>query len=169
MLLCTYMYTPNTTIRRDHKQLERRRHAAGRMFARGKTQYAVAKHYGVSTAATNQWYAAWKAKGEQGLCSKGHPGFRAQYTPQKKRELKQLILARSSALGYTTDFWTIERIRLAAKKQLGIDLGTTRTWTAIMSLGFSVQRPIRRAKERNEKAIRDWKLKEFPKLKKMGA
>lgn len=160
------MYTP--IIQRDHKQLERRRLAAGRMFDRGKSQYAVAKHYGVSTAATNQWYARWKAEGEQGLASKGHPGFRSQYTKEKKQELKQLILARPSAMGYATDFWTIERIRIAAQKKLGVTLGTKGTWMAIMSLGFSVQKPIRRAKERNEKGIRDWKLKEFPKLKKMG-
>lgn len=160
------MYTQ--TVRRDRKKLERRRLAAGRMFDRGKTQYAVAKHYGVSTAATNQWYVAWSAKGAHGLASKGHPGFRSQYTKEKKKELKQLILARPSAFGYATDFWTIERIRIVAKKQLGVTLGTKCTWMAIMSLGFSVQKPIRRAKERNEKAIRDWKLKEFPKLKKMG-
>jgi transposase len=117
-----------TIIRRDHKQLERRRHAAGRMFESGKTQYAVAMHYGVSTAATNQWYAAWKADKQQGLLSKGHPGFRSQYTEKKKKELKQLILARPRAMGYETDFWTIERIRTVAKKKLGIDLGTKRTW-----------------------------------------
>lgn len=167
MLYCVHMHTQ--TIRRDHKQLERRRLAAGRMFDRGKSQYAVAKHYGVSTAATNQWYAMWKAEGATGLSSKGHPGFRSQYTKEKKKELKQLILARPSALGYSTDFWTIERIRSAAQKKLGITLGAKRTWMTIMSLGFSVQKPIRRAKERNAQAIRDWKLTEFPKLKKMGA
>lgn len=160
------MYTQ--TIQRDHQQLERRRHAAGRMFARGKSQYAVAQHYGVSTAATNQWYTAWKGAGAQGLISKGHPGFRGAYTKEKKKALKQLILARPSSCGYATDFWTIERIRMAAKKKLGITLGAKRTWMAVIGLGFSVQKPIRRAKERNEKAIRDWKLKEFPKLKKMG-
>jgi transposase len=161
------MYT--IIIKRDHKQLERRRLAAGRMFARGKTQYAVAKHYGVSTAATNKWHTAWKAEGVRGLASKGKPGFRSQYTAEKKKELKQLILARPSAMGYSTDFWTIARIESAARKKLGITLGAKRTWATIMGLGFSVQRPIRRAKERNEKAIRDWRLNEFPKLKKMGA
>lgn len=166
MVYCVHMYTP--IIRRDHRELERRRIAAGRMFDRGKSQYAVAKHYGVSTAATNQWYAAWKKEGQEGLCSKGHPGFRSQYTKEKKEELKRLILARPSALGYASDFWTIARIRSAAQKKLGITLGTKRTWATIISLGFSVQKPIRRAKERNEKVIRDWKRTEFPKLKKMG-
>lgn len=154
---------------RDRKELERRRLRAGRMFANGTSQYAVAKHFGVSTAAAHQWHTAWKADKKNGLRSKGHPGFPSAYTPEKKQELKRIILAGPSAYGYATDFWTIDRIRAVAKKVLSVDLATKRTWATVIDLGFSVQRPERRAKERNEKAITDWKLKEFPRLKKMGA
>lgn len=139
------------------------------MFDRGKTQYAVAKHFGVSTAATNKWHAAWKADKKKGLLSKGHPGFISQYTAEKKKKLKALILSGPKKAGYATDFWTIDRIRAVAKKKLGVTLATKQTWQTIIALGFSVQKPERRAKERNEKAIADWKLTEFPKLKKMGA
>lgn len=158
-----------SSSRRDRKKLERRRLQAGRMFDKGVTQYAVAKKFAVSTSATNKWYAAWKTDKKKGLLSKGHPGFASQYTAEKKKKLKAVILSGPRKEGYTTDFWTIDRIRAVAKKKLGITLGTKRTWATIIALGFSVQKPERRAKERNEKAITNWKLKEFPKLKKMGA
>lgn len=137
------------------------------MFAKGATQYAVAKRFGVSTAAANHWHRDWKAEGADGLKSKGHPGFRSQCTPEKKKELKTAILSGPSMYGYATDFWTIDRIRAVAKKKLGIDLAYTQTWRTITGLGFSVQKPERRAKERNEKAIRKWKLNGFPRLKKI--
>jgi len=139
------------------------------MFAKGKSRYAVAKHFNVSKTSARDWFRRWKADKKDGLKSKGHPGFPSQYTPEKKKELKKIILAGPTTYGYTTDFWTIDRIRAVAKKKLGVTLALKRTWLTMIDLGFSVQKPERRAKERNEKAITDWKLTEFPKLKKMGA
>jgi transposase len=155
-------------IQRDRIKLERRRLQAGRMFEKKKTPYAVAKQFGVSTTAAYKWRDAWEADKKSGLLSKGHPGFPSQYTKDKKKQLKQLVLSKPSDHGYTTDFWTIDRIRAVAKKELGVTLATKQTWQTIIGLGFSVQKPERRAKERNEKTIVNWKLKEFPKLKKMG-
>lgn len=157
-----------STISRDREKLTRRRLQAGRMFEKKKTPYAVAKHFGVSTTAAYKWRNAWKKDGKEGLKSKGHPGFVSQYTKEKKEQLKTIILKGPSAYGYTTDFWTVDRIRAVAKKKLKVHLATKQTWATIIGLGFSVQKPERRAKERNERAITDWKLNEFPKLKKMG-
>lgn len=154
---------------RDRKKLEQRRFRAGRLFAKGTSQYAVAKYCGVSTAAAHQWHTAWEADKKDGLKSKGHPGFPSAYTPEKKRGLKRIILAGPTAFGYATDFWTIDRIRAVAKKKLGVSLALKRTWATVIDLGFSVQKPERRARERNEQAITDWKQRTFPGLKKMGA
>lgn len=153
---------------RDHKALERRRMAAGRMFGRGMSQYRVAKRFKVSTAAANQWHKSWIAKGEDGLVSKGDPGFASAYTKEKKDNLKSLILKGPKKCGYDTDFWTVQRIAYAASKKLGIKLHITQTWRTIISLGFSCQKPERRAKERNERAIREWRIGIFQRLKKMG-
>ena|SRR3989338_5900113 len=154
--------------KRDHKALERRRMSAGKLFGAGVSQYRVAKHFSVSTAATNQWHKAWRAKGEDGLASKGNPGFASVYTSEKKRDLKELILTGPKKYGYDTDFWTVERIAAVARRKLGIKLRVTQTWRTIISLGFSCQKPERRAKERNERAIKEWRIGIFPRLKKMG-
>ena len=150
------------------KSLERRRLLAGGMFTRGKTQAEVAGRFHVSRAAACQWYAAWKADREKGLKSIGPSGATPKLDQKQKRLLRQEILRGPSHAGYTTDFWTLERIRSLAKKKLKTDLGTTSVWRTVVGLGFSVQKPERRARERNERAITDWKLKTFPKLKKMG-
>jgi transposase len=153
---------------RDHKALERRRLAAGKLFGKGVSQYKAAKHFKVSTAATNQWHKAWRAKGEEGLLSQGNPGFSSVYTEEKKKSLRSLILAGPKKCGYATDFWTVGRIAATARAKLGVRLQTTQTWRTVISLGFSCQKPERRAKERNERAIKEWRIKAFPRLKKMG-
>lgn len=154
---------------RDRRVLERRRVSAGKLFARGVSQAAVSEKYGVSRAAACQWYGLWRKDKRKGLLSRGAPGFDSQLNEKKKKQLKQVIMKGPVASGYETDFWTIDRIRAVAKKKLKVNLGYTRIWNTVIGLGFSCQKPERRARERNEKAITDWKLKEFPRLKKMGA
>lgn len=151
------------------KDLERRRLQAGVMFTKGKTQAEVADRFGVSRAAACQWHAAWTANKERGLLSKGNSGTAPKLSAKQKAALKKEILKGPAKAGYATDFWTLERIRVLARKKLKITLGTTSVWRMVIDLGFSVQKPERRARERNEQAITDWKLKEFPKLKKMGS
>lgn len=157
-----------TIIKRDRKALEKRRLIAGNLFAKGESQATTAKKLAVTTAAVCKWHAAWNANKKKGLLSKGPTGVDPILDAKKKRILKQAILLGPVKAGYTTDFWTLERIRSLAKKKLKINLGTTSVWRAVIELGFSVQKPERRAQERNEKAITDWKLKTFPRLKKMG-
>ena len=150
------------------KKLERRRLRAGKMFHEGKTQAEVAQHFEVTRAAACQWFAAWSADNKNGLVSKGLSGPHPILTPKQKRTLKQKILSGPVKAGYETDFWTLERIRLVARKVLHVDLGTTSIWRTVIALGFSVQKPERRARERDEQAISSWKMKSFPRLKKMG-
>jgi transposase len=156
------------SLRRDRKKLERRRLRAGVLFDKGMSQATIAKTCAVTRAAACQWYGEWKKKGQDGLISKGKTGADPKLDTIKRQALKQIILSGPKKAGYVTDFWTLARIKDVTKKKLKIDLGRGSVWRTMITLGFSVQKPIRRAKERNDKAIRDWKLNEFPKLKKMG-
>lgn len=162
-----YMNT-HAPIQRDRKALEQRRMKAGRLFDRGVRQSEIAARLKVTPAAVCIWHTAWVKDKKDGLKSKGPPGFSSQYTDEKKRKLKNIVLQGPAKAGYMTDFWTIDRIRAVARKKLRVTLGTKRTWQTLIDLGFSVQKPERRARERNEQAISDWKLTTFPKLKKMG-
>ena len=153
---------------RDRAALELRRLEAGKLFAKGTNQAEIARRFKVTTAAVCQWHSAWQRKGNDGLLSKGPSGIDPKLSDKKKERLRQLILKGPIKAGYTTDFWTISRIQDIIKKKLKIPLGTGTIWRTIVNLGFSCQKPERRSKERKEKMITDWKLKTFPKLKKMG-
>jgi transposase len=157
-----------TIIKRDRKEFEKRRFKAGKLFASGYSQADVAKKFGVTTAAVCKWYQRWKKDGQPGLLSKGATGAKPKLTPENRKALKKIILLGAVKAGYQTDFWTLRRIQGVTKKKIGVTLSAASVWRAVLALGFSCQKPERLAKERNKKAIVDWKLKEFPKQKKMG-
>lgn len=141
---------------------------AGKLFQKGCSQADIARILRVTPAAVNQWRIVWKKHGVSGLKSKGRPGPSSALTKEKAEKLKRAILKGPRAFGYGTDLWTLERIREVAKKKVGLCFGTTRVWHMVIALGFSCQKPVRKAVERDERAISAWKLTTFPTLKKMG-
>lgn len=156
------------SLKRDRKALEKRRIRAIKLYKKGYTQYQIAKQMEVSFEAVSNWVEIYKIKGFEGLKTKGQPGPKSQLTAADRRKLKAAILKGPEAFGYHTGIWTLERIAQVIRKITKITFKTTQTWRIVSSLGFSCQKPATRAKERNEAAIKNWKLKELPRLKKMG-
>lgn len=152
---------------RDRKTFEQRRLKAGKFFKKGLSQAEVAKKLKVSRESARQWYNTWKKKGAKGLKSKGRPGPKSKLTEKKLEKIEQALLKGPQSLGYATDIWTLKRIAQVIKKVAKLNYKTTHVWRILtFSLGWSNQKPETRAKERNEKAIRAWKRRTWPSVKK---
>jgi len=152
----------------SHKQRERVRFKAGKLFIKGVSQAAIARKCKVTSTAASYWHKAWKKHGMEGLASKGHPGFQSQLTEEKRKRFKRAILKGPLVYGYQTNLWTLPRLAAVLKKIGGVKFSEVWTWHIVRDLGFTPQKPQARAKQRNEQAIADWKTKTLPGLKKMG-
>jgi len=152
----------------DREALAERRRQAIRWHRKGKTQYWIAKRLGVSFEAVRKWVDAYGANGMKGLASKGKPGPKAQLTDMDRKKIKAAILKGPRAEGYATDLWTLGRIARLIREKTEKHFETTHTWRIVVSLGFSCQKPERRARERDEEAIRNWRLRSFPPLPVVG-
>lgn len=152
----------------DRKTLEQRRKQAIGWYRKHKSQYWIAKHMGASFEAVRKWVDAYEADGMKGLRSKGHPGPRAELTEQDRKKIKAAIMKGPRAEGYATDLWTLERIAKLVKRISGISYHPGHVWKVVIALGFSCQKPERRAKERDEEAIKTWRIRSFPPVPVMG-
>lgn len=155
--------------KRDRQALERRRFKAIKLHKKGFSQYRIAKDLGVSFEAVSNWVEVYEQQGLKGLKTQGSPGPKSQLTDNDRKKLKAAILKGPEAFGYDTGIWTLQRIAAVIRKLTETTFQTTQTWRIVTALGFSCQKPIARAKERNEAKIQSWKLNSFPRLKKMGA
>jgi len=154
--------------RRNRHEREKVRVKAGKLFAKGIAQAEIARTFKVSRAAVSQWHSAWKNDKKKGLLSKGRPGFPSRLTEEKRKIFKQAILRGPLSHGYQTNLWTLSRLADVMKKRVHVRFGHNRTWQIVRELGFTCQKPQIRAKQRDEKAIKAWKEKRLPGLKKMG-
>lgn len=147
---------------------EKARLQAGRLFVKGISQAEVARRFGATRTAALYWRRAWEKDKRNGLRSKGKPGFTSRLTTEKRTKFKRAIEQGPESHGFETQLWTLSRLAVVMKKVTGVQFGHNHTWEIVRSLGFTCQKPRVRAKERDEQAIRAWKARRLPGLKKMG-
>jgi len=147
-------------------QLERRRRRALQLLKRGLTTPAIAEQLGCSHSSVVRWRQAYDRAGPQGLAPKPIPGRPPKLAPRQHPRLVRILLKGPLAAGYSTDLWTLDRIAHVIQRQCGIRYHPCHVWKLLRGLGWSCQKPERRALQRNERAIAYWRRTVWPHIKK---
>lgn len=144
----------------------KRRVRAGRLLLKDKPPAEVAKLVGAPRQTVYRWLAVLREQGIDGLRDMSKGGRPSLMTAEQVAELRELLLAGPIASGYGTDLWTLKRVRLLIEKRFGIQYSDVNVWRILGAMGFSSQKPEKRAIERNEDAVAHWKKRTWPALKK---
>ena len=152
--------------RSDYVSEQRRRVGAAALFQKGQSQAEVARQLGVSRQTTSRWHAVWEAGGKQALAGAGQAGRKCKLSGEKLCRLEAMLLAGAPAHGFETDLWTLKRIALVIRREFCVSYHTGHVWKVLGQLGWSCQRPERKARERNEDAIKRWLRYRWPRIKK---
>lgn len=150
---------------RQSKSLKKRRLQAGRLLLKGEMQAEVARRVKVSRTTVSKWAERVNEGGLAALEARPR-GRPSGLDVEQRRTLTRTLKGGALAQGFATELWTLPRVGQLIKKQCGRRYSESQVWRILMSLGFSCQRPSSRALERNEGAIRIWKQKRWPALKK---
>src|SRR3989338_4055963 len=148
------------------QQLEKRRRLAVRLLNQGRTYEAVCKEVNASVSSLVRWRQAYEKKGRAGLKPKPHPGRPSRLSEKQKKTLVRILVDGPLKAGYSTDLWTLKRIGQVIRKHFGVRYSISNLWSLMKGLGWSCQKPEKRARERKEKAIRHWKRYIWPHIKK---
>ena len=136
------------------------------MFGRGKHQVDVAAKLGICQPTASRWYRSWLAGGRAALAGAGRAGRIRKLSDEQLAKVQAALLAGPKANGYPTEMWTLARVAEVIETVTGIRHGTTQTWTILRTrLGWSRQRPARRAVERNDEAIASSAKRDWPRIK----
>lgn len=149
----------------EAKQAERRRLRGGRLLLKGVAQAEVARRCAVSRPTVLEWKRRLEKGGLEALRNgvRGRPG---RLDEQMRGRLAQLLLAGARSQGYATELWTLPRIAKLIEEQFGHAFSISQVSRLLAAMGWSSQKPEKRALQRDEKAIRQWKAKRWPTLKK---
>ncbi len=153
-------------VRRDFEALEKRRLRAARLLQQGWTQAEVARELEVHRQSVYRWQLALAEAGRAGLKKAGRAGRKPKLSAADLRTIERELKRGPEELGYDIGLWTIPRVADLIERTCGVSYSSSQVWRILRGLGWSPQRPTGRAIERDEAAIRRWKRKRWPALKK---
>ena len=148
------------------KLLEERRRSVTMFLKQKLSLHEIARRIGCHASSVMRWRNALQSGEQKALKAKPAPGRPPRLTSKQKRHLVRLLIQGAMAHGYRTELWTTQRIADLIERQLGERYHRNHVGKLLHQIGWSHQKPERRAVERNEAAIAEWKRSAWPRVKK---
>lgn len=146
--------------------LEARRRRALKLLKAEVSLHDVARRLGCASSSVMRWRDAVERNGEAGFAVRKASGRPPKLTAADERRLIAVLLKGPLAAGYRTDLWTTTRIAEVIAHRFSVSYHPDHVGRLLHRLGCTVQKPERRALQRDEAAIAAWKQRDWPRLKK---
>ena len=156
-----------TSFPRDWK--EARRFRALELKQAGWTQQEIAEALGVTKGAVSQWMTAVAAGGVAALSARPHTGGPVKLPLTQRTLIPELLSHGAAAYGFRGEVWTCARVAEVIKWEFGVTYHPAHISRILKDLGWTPQKPIERASQRNETLIEHWRTQVWPELKKRPA
>jgi transposase len=146
--------------------LEDRRRRVIAFLKRNLSLHEIARRIGCNASSVMRWRNAFRSGGSEGLKAKPASGRPPKLRSHQKQRLVRLLAQGALAHGYRTELWTTQRIADLIGQAFGVRYHRNHVGKLLHQVGWSHQKPERRALERDEEAIAKWKQTVWPRVKK---
>lgn len=150
-------------------ELEQRRLRAIALLRRDIPVHVVAERLGVDRRSVRRWKRAHRRLGRAGLRARPASGRPPKLSAAQRRRLARLVVAGPEAAGYRTSLWTCRRIVDLIQHHFAVVYHPDHVGRLLRACGFSPQRPQPRAKERDDRRVREWIQVDWTTVKKTSS
>jgi transposase len=151
------------------EQERTRRRAVAAVLERGLSQRQVAGLYGVHENTVSKWVRAQRGGGREVLAARRRgrrPGEQLALSVRQQAWLVKTIRGRNpDQLRLPFALWTREAVRDLIERRYGVRLAIRTVGDYLRRWGFTPQKPIQRAYERNPAVVAAWLEREYPRLR----
>ena len=142
-----------------------RRLQAWPLKQRGWRQRQMAAALGVSEGAVSQWIARAREGGVEALRRRLPPGASRRLPPEQLTRLPALLQRGAEAFGFRGQVWTRARVAVVIRFEFGVSYHPVHVGRLLKAIRSSPQKPMRRARQRNEAVIAHWRDETWPAIK----
>jgi transposase len=145
---------------------EARRLRAWELKQKGWKQKDIAEALGVSKGAVSQWFKKAEQEGIEGLRKRTGGGPKARLSVEQVNQLPALLSQGAEHFGFRGDVWTRARVVAVIRQTFGVAYSRTHVGWLLDKIGWSRQKPLTRASQRDEVAIERWRSETWPEVQK---
>jgi transposase len=150
----------------DHRTLEHLRRLAVHRVAGGEKPSAVVKSLGFCRTSIYKGLRAYRKRGAAGLAGRKSNGPTPKLTGSPKRRVRTWIVGKDPRQwGFDFGLWTRKIVQQMMVDKFGVSLTLPSVGHLLTSLDITPQKPLRRAYERDEAAVTQWKKETYPQLR----
>ena len=147
-----------------------RRLAVRAVVEDGVSRREAAGLFGVSESAIGKWLRAFRGGGGEALCQRRRgrrAGEQLLLQPWQQAQIVKTVRERNpDQLRLPFALWTREAVRDLVERRFGVRLAIRTVGDYLRRWGFTPQKPVQRAYERNGAAVERWLSQTYPALKK---
>jgi transposase len=143
-------------------ELERRRCRAVALLDQGDSPTTIARVLGVHVTSVHRWRRLHRAGS---LAARIHTGPKPGLTDEQLKELEALLLQGAKHHGWPNELWTAARVARLIEQHFGRKYHPEHVRKILHTrLGWTSQKPRRKARERNDKEVARWSGDELPRI-----
>jgi transposase len=142
---------------------------AANMFDQHLPAVQIAAILEVDDQSVRRWQRIYRTQGREGLKGSKPPGAKAKLTIEQKQRIVQLLEKPPRHYGLEGWLWTGKLVASLIQQHFAVRYHHDHVSCLLRELGLSWQRPMHRAKERDEQAINAWRTQTWPALLKKAA
>ena len=150
----------------DLKEREKRRMEAVDRLRAGESAPVVAADLGVAPNTVYAWGKRARNGGKKTLRTRAGRGRPSKLDQKQQDALKRMVLRGPRGCGFERELWTLPMIRELIGREFDVDYHEDHLSKFMRRLGLSAQKPMVRARERDEKAIKRFIEVDFPAIEK---
>jgi transposase len=147
-----------------HDWQEGRRLRALALAEQGWKQVRIAEALGVTRGAVSQWLKAARDGGQAALLRKPRGHVAPKLTDAQRADLPAVLHKGAEAHGFIGEVWTTARVAEVIRREFGVRHHPAHVSRILRAIGWTVQKPVRRATQRDEAAITTWRDEQQPAL-----
>jgi transposase len=163
-------------VSRDARSLpsaaqEELRRSAVRLAGEGYSRAHIARVLGVARETVSRWLSKHEAGGDRALDAqrRGRRAGHTRLTEAQQQKIAKLVAGQNpEQLKLPGFLWTRALVRELIARELGVELGEDTVGRYLRAWGMSPQRPMRRAYEQSDEAVRRWLEVEYPAIVKQA-
>ena len=138
-----------------------------RVVEDGEGPSEVMRSLGLCRTTVYPWLRKFHEEGWDALVERIAQGPEPKLNEKQRQQVRRWIWGKDPRqYGFEFGLWTRRIVQVLIQERMGIELGLTAVGRLLARLEITPQKPLRRAYERDPKAVESWLKEAYPKLRK---